>query len=458
MKLLIADDHVEYCHTLEESFAPLGWEVLLAHTTADAIALLDRFGDSLDLMFLDIEFNGEQKTGLDVLDYARVRHPRVPVIMISGRGTLEMVVYATKRGAENFYDKASITTDRLIEIARAAAFKRPAQEVQDHLAFLASNGIIAQSEVMVKVARDILRYARHTLNVLILGETGTGKRLVAQAIHRASPRNKGRFVAVDIPNIPRELFQSEMFGHVRGAFTGAHQTKDGFFHAAHGGTLFLDEIGDLPVDLQVNLLVPIEEKRFYRVGSNQEETVDIRFISATDRDLGAAVANGMFRQQLYFRLREAEIIIPPLRERREDIPLIATHALAELNRGLATPKTFTPAAIEYLSSMAWPGNVRELISAVRSSFAIAADSEFITEAHVAEATTRNAPGTAGRSLPTDGTTLDRAIDEVERSAIIGALRQTKGNVTMAAALLNISRETLYTKLRKHNINPQEFRS
>ncbi|GIV53818.1 MAG: acetoacetate metabolism regulatory protein AtoC [Candidatus Kapaibacterium sp.] len=457
MKVLIADDHVEYCYTLQESFARMQWDALLAHSTADALGTLDRYAEALDLILLDIEFNGEQQTGMDVLAYARKHYPLVPVIMISGHGTLEMAVRATKLGAENFIDKATITTERLVEVVQAAATKRPTQEAQELLDFLASNGIIAQSKVMIEVARKILSIARYTINVMITGETGTGKRLVAQAIHAASNRSKHPFIAVNIPSIRPELFQSEMFGHVRGAFTGAHQDRRGFFHAANRGTLFLDEIGDLSPELQTILLVPIEEKRFHRVGSTDEETVDIRFLAATDRDLTTAIRNGTFREQLYYRLREVEITLPPLRERREDIELIAQHALQEHNRGLQNPKAFTPAALEYLRSQPWHGNVRELLSAVRAGFATAADRELITDADLIEATQRK-HGNARNGAVVSASLLEDAKTAAEKDSISNALTQTRGNVTKAAALLGISRETLYNIMRKHGITPSQFRS
>lgn len=455
MKLLIADDHKDYCASLRECFLQQGWSALVAHTTDEALATVERHARELHLVLLDIEFDGEQRTGMDVLEIIRRRFPHLPVVMISGRGTLESAVRAIKLGAENFIDKATLSNERLLEVVRQAAGSASTNgtDTEAALSFLRTHGIIAQSPIMAELAQKILRIARSQLNVLITGETGTGKRLVAQAIHAASPRKNYPFVTVDIPNIPHDLFQSEMFGHVRGAFTGAAQDKRGFFHAANRGTLFLDEIGDLAYDMQSSLLIPIEEKTFHRVGSNEVETVDIRFISATDRDLAAATRQGLFREQLYYRLRETEIVLPPLRERREDIPLIAQHTLAQLNESAFVPKTLTPAALSLLQAQQWPGNVRQLISVLKESFMNAGDGEYIEERHVADALQSGYRITTPRSADSLGMIKANA----EKSAIEEALATAKGNVTRAAALLGVSRETIYNHCRRFGIDPKQYR-
>lgn len=455
MKLLIADDHRDYCASLRECFSQQGWSALTAHSTEEALATVEHYARELDLVLLDIEFNGEQRTGMDVLEIIRRRFPQLPVVMISGKGTLESAVRAIKLGAENFIDKASLGNDRLLEVVRQAAARTATNDndMEAALSFLRVHGIIARSPVMAELAQKILRIARSQLNILVTGETGTGKRLVAQAIHAASPRKNYPFVTVDIPNIPRDLFQSEMFGHVRGAFTGASQDKRGFFHAANRGTLFLDEIGDLAYDMQSSLLIPIEEKTFHRVGSNEIEAVDIRFISATDRDLAAATRQGLFREQLYYRLRETEIVLPPLRERREDIPLIAHHTLAQLNETACAPKALTPAALGLLEAQQWPGNVRQLISTLKESFMLAGDGEYIEERHIASALQSGYRATGSRSADSFGIVKANA----EKVAIEEALAAAKGNVTKAAALLGVSRETVYHHCRRFGIEPKRYR-
>ncbi len=462
MKILVADDHTEYCQTLQEHFARHGWETITAHTTVDALNQLDRHYNSLSLILLDVEFKGEDRTGIDVLVYAQKRYPFIPVVMISGYGTVETAAYATKLGAENFFDKASMTASKLIEMINSLATNRHSVEEIDKFKFLADNGIIAQSKVMLEVADAILRVARSNLNVLITGETGTGKRLVAEAIHRASLRCKNEFVPVPIPSVNSDtLFTSEMFGHKRGAFTGADQDKRGFFHKANNGTLFLDEIGELLPINQTRLLVPIEERRFYPVGSLDEVRVNIRFISATDKDLVAAIKNGTFSSPLYYRLREFEIKIPPLRERREDIKPIAQHTLqSQLKEtGAQSPKGFTPSAIEYLESLDWPGNVRQLINTVKQCTVIASG-QFITKADIIKALDEAYVQTEEQATAAsrENGSLEQARMSAECDAIIAALKETDGNVTRAAALLDISRETLYSKMKRCNIDPRQFRT
>lgn len=459
MRILIADDSEEFSATLCELLKSHGFECVVAHTTAHAIAIVDRSAAQLGLVLLDIEFApSEVCNGIDVLAHIRRTHPAVPVVMLTGKGTIETAVQATKLGAVNFVDKATVTNDRLLSIVTtyARAFGKPTE--REHiLEFLRQQGIIASSAVMVEVGDQILRLGRSDINVLITGETGTGKRLVAQAIHAASRRARYSFVVVDVPNIPRELFQSTMFGHRRGAFTGAHTDKRGYFHEANRGTMFLDEIGDLPLDMQANLLIPIEERRIYAVGATQYDEIDVRIISATDRDLVAAIREGRFRDQLYYRLREAEIHLPPLRERREDIPLIAEHCLQQLNGSAQHPKYLSPPAIEFLCEQKWEGNVRQLLGVLRASYAMVGERESIELADIVQLLRPEKQG-AVTMAPLSSGTLKHQRDEAERLAICDALQKANGNVTKAAAYLDISREALYGLMKKYAIDPTQFRT
>jgi len=352
---------------------------------------------------------------------------------------------------------------------------------------------------MMDVADKVLRYGRTDLNVLITGETGTGKKLVAHALHTVSKRSKYQFITVDIPNIPRDLFQSELFGHVKGAFSGAMDNKRGLFHQAHKGSLFLDEIGDMPLELQANLLLPMEQKAVRRVGSVETEVVDSRFISATDRDLLRAMSEGRFREQLYHRLRECEVYIPSLKERIEDIPLIAEHYLVKHNREMSDNKSIASAAVEYLQEYEWPGNIRELASVLRVALQTnASDQLEITDLHRVlrrSAAERGKPvpvsspvafdNSANTSAPTaqqpsapngsNGTpqattasgqghdlSEDRSLRDdlamVDKLKIEKTLERTSGNVSKAAAILGVSRETLHNKIRKYGIDVQGFRA
>jgi DNA-binding NtrC family response regulator len=389
-------------------------------------------------------------------------------------------VKATKLGALNFIDKSTLSNDRLVEVLSSAMQRVAADRNNDELRkHIEAQGIIGRSGVMMDVADKILRYGRTDLNVLITGETGTGKKLVANALHNVSKRGKYPFITVDIPNIPRDLFQSELFGHMKGAFSGAMETKRGLFHQAHRGTLFMDEIGDMPLELQANLLLPMEQKAVRRVGSVETEEVDIRFVSATDRDLVSGMQEGRFREQLYHRLRECEIYIPALRERREDIPLIVDYYVAKHNREMGDAKSMAPGTMDYLTAYAWPGNVRELASVMRVALQTSAsDTLSVADLHriltrgtsfapvvVGGVASHAAPRPAEHAQqPSDATVLsdDRSLKDdlaaVDKLKIEKTLERTSGNVSKSAAILGVSRETLHNKIRKYDIDVQTFRS
>jgi DNA-binding NtrC family response regulator len=342
-----------------------------------------------------------------------------------------------------------------------------------------AQGLIGKSSAMMDVADKIMRYGRTDLNVLITGETGTGKKLVAHALHNVSRRAKHPFITVDIPNIPRDLFQSELFGHMKGAFSGAMETRKGLFHQANKGSLFMDEIGDMPLDLQANLLLPMEQKAVRRVGSVETDDVDIRFISATDRDLIASMGEGRFREQLYHRLRECEIYIPALRERIEDVPSIVEHYIAKHNKEMGDRKTVSAAAIEYLQQYSWPGNVRELSSVLRVALQTMSSDE-LEVADVHRNLHRSASQSSSRIVvaqPAFATQQpaaekpvaseidlgeDRSLKDdlamVDKLKIEKTLERTKGNVSKAAAILDVSRETLHNKIRKYEIDVAAFRT
>ncbi|MFN5877067.1 MAG: sigma 54-interacting transcriptional regulator, partial [Ignavibacteria bacterium] len=299
-----------------------------------------------------------------------------------------------------------------------------------------------------------------------LGETGTGKKLVAQALHAVSRRAKHPFVTVDIPNIPRELFQSELFGHMRGSFSGAMENKRGLFHQAHKGTLFMDEIGDMPQELQANLLLPMEQRGVRRLGSVEVEPVDIRFVSATDRNLIEAMSEGRFREQLYHRLRECDIYIPALRERLDDVPEIVDYYVGKHNKDMGDNKSVSPGAIDYLQQYAWPGNVRELASTLRVAFQTMSTDELeVSDLHriLGRAATASpvrlpvAPLPAVAPEPTAAAVPD-AESASDKEKIEKVLEKTAGNVSKAAAVLGISRETLHTKIKKNGIDIAKYRA
>lgn len=460
MKILIADDNKDFCSTMAEIVDSFNYETVTFNDPESTINYIANNNNKIALLLLDIEFGpGEEKNGLDILDYSRKNYPQIPAIMISGKGTIETAVKATKLGASNFIEKSVISKDKILEVINSViglsdSDNVEAQEIQK---FLQMNGIIGSSKSMIELGDNIIRFGRTELNVLVTGETGTGKKLVAKAIHNISRRSRQPFVTVDIPNIPSELFQSELFGHVKGSFSGAVDNKKGLFHQANKGSLFLDEIGDLPLELQSNLLLPIEDKSIRRVGSVDTEPVDIRFISATDKELINAIKDNKYREQLYHRLRECEIHLPPLRERTEDIPDIVDYYLMSHNDMFSEQKVFSPSALEYLCEQEWSGNIRELISSLKLSLqTIQKEVIEVSDLHKILQLETKKKVQRTHSL-NDVRTLKEDLEEVDKKKVEATLSITNGNVSKAAAKLGVSRETLHSKIRKYEIDVNHFR-
>jgi len=459
MQILISDDNFEFCSTVAEIVQSFGYETHMVHTPEDTIQYIDKFSRRIGAVLLDIEFGPDTNmNGIDVLEYCRRNHPFVPVIMITGKGTIETAVKATKLGAVNFIEKSLVSAEKLKEVLSSAVNVAERRDKTEIIQFLRANGIIGASEKILDLGYSIIRFGRTDLNVLITGETGTGKKLVAQALHNASRRSKRGFIVVDIPNIPKELFQSELFGHVKGAFTGAALNKEGLFQRANGGTLFLDEIGELNLELQASLLNPIEEKIIRKIGSSENEEVDVRIISATDKDLATMVSQGLFRSQLYHRLRECEIFVPPLRERAEDIPDLVQYYVTKYNLDTGKSKFFSPSVIEFMQEQTWPGNIRELINTIRivceytekDTIEIVDLRRFLGKESTTEQETLLPPITSGGDIKSD-------VERVEKLKIERTLEACNGNVSKAAASLGVSRETLHNKIRKYGINPNLYR-
>lgn len=465
MNILIVDDNTDFATTLSDLVRSFGYDSHVLNQPQEAINYLDKFSRKVSCILLDIEFGpGEELNGIDVLEYCRRHFHSIPVIMISGKGTIETAVKATKLGAVNFIEKSILTADKLREVLRSVIDNVSTQGEADEIRrLLRSHGLITKNAAMLELGDNIIRFGRTNLNVLITGETGTGKKLVAQAIHAVSKRNKSPFITVDIPNIPRELFQSELFGHIKGAFSGATETKKGLFQQANKGTIFLDEIGDLSLELQSNLFIPIEDRTVRKVGSTEPEDLDVRFVSATDRDLLGAIRDQKFREQLYHRLRECGINIPPLRERRDDIPDIVNYYIERHNSDFGETKDIAPSAIQYMMEQEWPGNVRELSSVVRVALQTASSDKIeISDIH------KIMTGSASDRLPNPAIfdneaminsdrTLKEDLAELDKLKIEATLEKTGGNVSKAAALLAISRETLHNKIRKYGISAQSYR-
>ena len=460
--ILIVDDNIDFCTTIEDIVQSLKYDAYTLQKPEEAINFVSKHAKRISCIFLDIEFGpNEELNGLDVLARIKKNHPVIPVIMISGKGTIETAVKATKLGALNFIEKSIVSKENIKKFLESAIdknkLKGEAEEIQK---FLEAHGIIGKSKVMLEVGDSIIRFGRTDLNVLLSGETGTGKKLVAKAIHAVSRRARYPFVTVDIPNIPRELFQSELFGHNKGSFSGATDSKKGLFHQSNKGTLFLDEIGDLSLELQSNLFIPVEEKQIRRVGSIEAEELDVRFISATDKDLVYAMKEAKFREQLYHRLRECEISIPPLRERAEDIPLITAYYLKLHNMEYNENKRFSPAAKEFLQEQSWPGNVRELFSLIKVVLQTTTNSEQVEVGDLIKLTKQknDNSGASGIDFPiSTGTTLKEDMEQMDKKKIEATLEENFGNVTKSASNLGVSRETLHNKIRKYDINVQIYR-
>lgn len=461
IKILIADDNLDFSSTLAEIVSSFGYKTLVANTPQKTLAYLSANPKTIGAALLDIEFGPDaEMDGLDILERIRYSYPEIPVIMITGKGTIESAVRATKLGAINFVEKSTVSKSKIKAMLDVAMERLgPQGEADDIRKFLESFGIIAKSKTMIEIGDSIIRYARTDLNVLITGDTGTGKKLVAKAIHNASKRARYPLITVDIPNIPKELLQSELFGHVKGAFSGATETKKGLFNQAHHGTLFLDEIGEMSLDLQSSLFIPIEDKCVRKVGSVKSEDIDIRFVSATDRDLLKLMREGVFREQLYHRLRECEIRMPNLTERKEDIPLIIEHYVKKHNEDFQDQKYFSPSALDLLNEGSWHGNVRELSSIIKVAMQTSLKDQ--VEAMDIQKIIKNSPSIY-RSL-SDSTfissnrTLKEDLAQVDKQKIESTLRNCKGNVTKAANMLGVSRETLHNKIRRYEIDVHNFR-
>lgn len=460
MEVLIVDDNIEFCSTMEDIIRSFNYSTKVFNYTTHALNYIKENSTEIGLALFDIEFSKDDPmTGIDLLEVIRMDYPYIPVVMISGKGTISTAVKATKLGAINFIEKSVLNKERIKEVLESSVLQNFAEDDEEIRKFLLSNGIIAQSKPMLEIGRNIVRFGRTDLNVLVTGETGTGKRLVAKALHMASRRNRNPFITVDIPNIPRDLFQSELFGHVKGAYSGAIETKKGLFHEAIHGTIFMDEVGDLSLELQSNLFIPVDEKIIRRVGSVQTEEVDLRFISATDRDLIKMMDEGKFREQLYHRLRECEINIPPLKERIEDIPGIVNFYVNIHNQDYQDSKYFSQPAIDYLAEKEWKGNVRELTSVIKVAVQTINEEE-IKITHIdkiinSHFRSQNTGGSVIR--PSDKRTLKEDLAEVDRIKIENTLKANNGNVSKSAAVLDISRETLHIKIRKYGIDVSKFR-
>jgi two-component system response regulator GlrR len=386
--------------------------------------------------------------GLQLFDAVHRQHPALPVIILTAHGTIPDAVRATQRGVFGYLTKPFDSQDLLQKVAAALELSGGETAGSDSTAGEWRAGIITRSPRMDDLLRQARLVADSDASVLIFGESGTGKELLARAIHQASPRKDKPFVAVNCGAIPGDLLESELFGHARGAFTGAIQAHKGLFQAADGGTLFLDEIGDMPMPLQVKLLRVLQEGEVRPVGSTQAIPVDVRVISATHRDLDAQREQGHFREDLYYRLNVVSLKLPSLAERREDIPLLAAHILRRLAERYRKPApTLAPDAMALLVAAPWPGNVRQLLNLLEQAVAL-------TPTPVIPATLVQA------ALKEDAAALvpfEEARKTFERDYLVRLLKITGGNVTQAAQLAKRNRTEFYKLLQRHRLEPGMFK-
>jgi DNA-binding NtrC family response regulator len=445
-RILVVDDDAETCRFMHELLREPGREIETAERPEDALALLA--GGRFDLVVSDINLDAEL-SGLDLLRAFKARDPDVEVVLISAFGTLETALEAVKAGAFDFVSKPVDIGQVRDVVARALARRARAGE-PGAKAFPAGqvspDGLVGRSGGMLAVYKQIALACAADAPVLVTGETGTGKELVARAIHRHGPRSGRAFVPVNCGALPEGLLESELFGHVRGAFTGAVADKKGLFEEARGGTLFLDEVGEMSPALQVRLLRTLETGEVRPVGSPRTTTVDVRVIAATHRDLERAAREGTFRQDLFYRLHVFAIRIPPLRERRDDVPLLVAHFLARLAAQGRASASATPAAVAALAAHDWPGNVRELENTLER---LAVESRGGTiDVPDLPAEFRERPASLEKPLFSGLPTLE----EMEKRYLRHVLAEVKGNRSRAAEALGIDRRTLYRMAQRFGID------
>lgn len=438
--ILVVDDDPALLKVVAMRLSKDGYAAIPVESGAEALARLDV--SNVDLVLTDLRMTGMD--GLALFDEVARRHAGLPVIIMTAHGNVPDAVTATRRGVFAFVQKPFEAAAMLAEVERALAssgFVAGADE-----AWRAE--IVTRSPAMAALLREAKLVAGTDASVLIHGKSGTGKELLARALHRASARAGGPFIAVNCGAMPEQLLESELFGHVKGAFTGAARDHDGLFRAADGGTLLLDEIGDMPLSLQVKLLRAVQERRVRPVGAVQDLAVDVRLITATHRDLEAEVRAGRFREDLYYRVNVVTLGLPTLAERREDIPVLATRFLRGVASRYGRPvRGFSPDSMELLMAAPWPGNVRQLHNAIEKAVALC------TEPIVPTALMERILATPVEPL----TSLDTAKQAFERDYVVQLLKQTRGNVTEAARLAQRNRSEFYALLRRHSLDPKQFK-
>ncbi|WP_316366400.1 sigma 54-interacting transcriptional regulator [Candidatus Thiodiazotropha sp. CDECU1] len=443
-RILLVDDDPDLLKLLSIRLTSAGYHVELASSAEQALANIALARPRV--VITDLRMPGMD--GMALFQHLHVKDPSLPVILLTAHGTIPDAVQATQSGVFAYLTKPYDAKALLQLIERAVALPLPDESTQEDEDESWRREIVTASPVMESLLAEAQLVAGSDSNVLIQGESGTGKELLARAIHNAGSRVDKPFVAINCAAIPEQLLESELFGHAKGAFTGAVSARDGLLKSANGGTVFLDEIGDMPLALQAKLLRVLQEREIRPIGSSQMIPVDLRIISATHRDLEQAVANGEFREDLIYRLNVVGLSLPSLRQRKEDIPLLARHFL-EQQSGKKRAEAFTPEAMELLITNDWPGNVRQLVNVVEQCCVLCTTS-LISPALVARALHNKTPGS--------DLTYANAKQQFEREYLIRLLKITDGRVTDAARLAGRNRTEFYRLLSKHVLSPSMFKT
>lgn len=440
-QLLLVDDDQSLLKLLSIRLKAEGFLVHTAESAELAIQVLRN--ETIELMLTDLRMEGA--SGLELFEQVRHFYPGLPVIIMSAQGTIPEAVTATQMGVFQFLTKP-LNKNHLLSAIEAALQHSGVAQVE-----LVENWrehILTRSPVMERILNQVKQVANSDVSILITGASGTGKELLARAVHDARQDQHGPLVAINCGALPEQLLESELFGHVKGSFTGAVSNHTGLFRAAHGGTLFLDEIGDMPLALQVKLLRALQERRIRPIGATASEAVDLRIISATNRDLELHMREGLFREDLFYRLNVVNFDLPSLTERVEDISLLANHFLRETGAyQMGNVTSFAPGAVEILIHARWPGNVRQLQNVVQRTAALS------TTPVITESLVREALAVEDQYMPS----LTQARQQFEHDYLVKVLQLTSGSVSEAAALAQRNRTDFYKLLKRHDIQPERFK-
>tara|TARA_R110002096_G_scaffold344921_2_gene537846 strand:- start:94276 stop:95709 length:1434 start_codon:yes stop_codon:yes gene_type:complete len=463
-QVLIVEDEIEHADVIVDALRRPGHICTTVHTVERAYEEITE--GKFDVIVTDLRMpesagvhgvnSDGSNAGMRVLELAAEYQPDAETIMVTAHGDVPTARDAFKHGAFDFVEKPLDLVVLRSVVQRAAeqsVLRSESEELKDLVQHEGFEGIIAGAESMRKIIDTVRTVARSNIAVLVTGESGTGKELIAQAVHRNSSRDGKKFKSMNCAGQAENLLEDELFGHVRGAFTGADKDREGVFEYANGGTLFLDEIGDMPLTMQAKLLRVLESGEVVRLGSNDLRKVDVRLVSATNKDLEAMIKDGSFRQDLYFRIKGTMVHLPALRDRREDIPRIVRHAVSrfasELNPGKPVPDV-SDAAMLRLTAFDWPGNVRQLLNIIQTMVVMSSGVSVLGVEHVPDEV-RESDGASGSSSYSIGSLAGTSLEQLERQAIRETLKLTAGNREQAAKMLGIGERTLYRKLNEYGL-------